>query len=159
MAPAPGQPPLLPERPLCRAVLGPGRGPVLEDVAREFHEQGYAAETFQVTEPDTAISINSLVIRMGEERDFLYRVAPVETPVPTFGARVAQERTTYQRLDVFTQTGAEGYDVTGLTRQQIIDDVLDRYENHIQYLSYAARVGGASVLTPSTHGSLPHVTF
>ena len=35
-----------------------------------------------------------------------------------------------------------------------IDDVLDRYENHVQYLGYAA-VGGASVLTPSTHGALP----
>ena len=43
----------------------------------------------------------------------------------------------------------------GLTRQQIIDDVLDRYENHVQYLSHAAEVGGASVLTPTTHGQLP----
>lgn len=78
----------------------------------------------------------------------------METPVPTFGARVAQERSTYPRLDVFTQTGAEGYDVSGLSRQQIINDVLDRYENHIQYLAYAAEVGGASVLTPTTHGTL-----
>ncbi|APX35044.1 high-affinity choline transporter BetT [Brachybacterium sp. P6-10-X1] len=129
--------------------------PALEDVSREFVEQGYPAETMSVTDEGTSISINTLIIHMGAERDFMYRVAPVETPVPTFGARVAQERTTYQRLDVFTQTGAEGYDVSGLTRQQIIDDVLDRYENHIQYLSYAAEVGGASVLTPSTLGNVP----
>ncbi|WP_425548395.1 choline BCCT transporter BetT [Brachybacterium paraconglomeratum] len=129
--------------------------PALEDVSREFREQGYDAQTRQVTDAATAVMINTLVIRMGEERDFLYRVAPVETPVPTFGARVARDRTTYQRLDVFTQTGAEGYDVTGLTRQQIINDVLDRYENHIQYLSYAAEVGGPSVLTPSTLGAVP----
>jgi choline/glycine/proline betaine transport protein len=129
--------------------------PALEDVSREFVEQGYAAEIAQEVDEATGISINTLIIRMGEERDFLYRVAPVQAPVPSFGARVAQERTTYQRLDVFTQTGAEGYDVTGLTRQQIIDDVLDRYENHVQYLSYAAEVGGASVLTPSTHGAIP----
>ena len=93
--------------------------------------------------------MNALVIHMSEERDFVYRVAPVETPVPTFGARQAQERPTYQRLEVFTQTGSEGYDIMGLTRQQVVDDVLNRYENHIQYLSYAAEVGGASVLTPS----------
>ena len=129
--------------------------PALEDVSREFVEQGYAAEIAQEIEEETGIAINTLMIRMGEERDFLYRVAPVETPVPTFGARQAQERTTYQRLEVFTQTGAEGYDVDGLTRQQIINDVLDRYENHVQYLGYAAEVGGASVLTPSTHGALP----
>lgn len=130
-------------------------GPALEDVSREFTEQGYDAQTRQVTDAGTSVMINTLVIRMGEERDFLYRVAPVETPVPTFGARVARDRTTYQRLDVFTQTGAEGYDVTGLTRQQIINDVLDRYENRIQYLSYAAKVGGPSVLTLSTLGAVP----
>ena len=129
--------------------------PALEDVSREFVEQGCAAEIAQEIDEETGIAITTLVIRMGEERDFLYRVAPVRTPVPTFGARQAQERTTYQRLEVFTQTGAEGYDVDGLTRQQIIDDVLDRYENHVQYLSHAAEVGGASVLTPSTHGALP----
>ncbi|WP_082835293.1 choline BCCT transporter BetT [Brachybacterium sp. sponge] len=129
--------------------------PALEDVSREFVEQGYAAEIAQEIDEENGIAINTLVIRMGEERDFLYRVAPVPTPVPTFGARQAQERTTYQRLEVFTQTGAEGYDVDGLTRQQIINDVLDRYENHVQYLSYAAEVGGASVLTPSTHGAVP----
>ena len=129
--------------------------PALEDVSREFLEQGYEAETRQVADGPTGISINTLIIRMGEERDFMYRVAPVETPVPRFGARVALDRRTYQRLDVFTQTGAEGYDVNGLTRQQIINDVLDRYENHIQYLSYAAEVGGASVITPSTFGAIP----
>lgn len=126
----------------------------LADVSQEFQEQGYVAQTRSITDQETGIAINTLIITMGEERDFMYRVAPVETPVPTFGARVAQERSTYPRLDGFTQTGAEGYDVTGLSRQQIINDVLDRYENHIQYLAYAAEVGGASVLTPTTHGHL-----
>lgn len=133
-------------------------GAALEDVSREFVAQGYAAETRQIIDESSGIAISTLLIHMGQERDFLYRVAPVETPVPTFGARVAQERTTYQRLDVFTQTGAEGYDVGGLTRQQIINDVLDRYENHIQCLSHAAAVGGASVLTPSTFGAMPSST-
>ena len=76
--------------------------PALVDVSREFVEQGYAAEISQEMEEETGIAINTLVIRMGEERDFLYRVAPVQTPVPTFGARQAQERTTYQHLEVFT---------------------------------------------------------
>lgn len=143
--------------PSVRAVTEFAAGTVagaLADVSQEFQEQGYVAQTRSITDQETGIAINTLVITMGEERDFMYRVAPVETPVPTFGARVAQERSTYPRLDVFTQTGAEGYDVTGLSRQQIINDVLDRYENHIQYLSYAAEVGGASVLTPTTHGHL-----
>lgn len=36
-----------------------------------------------------------------------------------------------------------------------IDDVLDRYQNHIQHLAHAAEIGGASVITSSTLGAVP----
>ena len=36
------------------------------------------------------------------------------------------ERSWKQRLEVFTQTGSGGYDLMGLTKQQVIDDELDR---------------------------------
>nr|WP_281065101.1 BCCT family transporter [Brachybacterium sacelli] len=155
VAPAPGEPALLPQHPLGRAVLAGERRPRPRGRLPRVPRAGLRRGDDVCHRRGSGISINSLIIHMGQERDFMYRVAPVETPVPTFGARVAQERTTYQRLDVFTQTGAEGYEVGSLTRQQIINDVLDRYENHIQYLSYAAEVGGASVLTPSTIDTLP----
>ncbi len=63
----------------------------------------------------------------------------------------------YYRLEVFTQTGSGGSDLMGLTRQQLIDDVLERYEAHLAFLSVSAENDTASaendtasVLTPPT---------
>ena len=123
-------------------------GPALETVAAEFRAQSYVGEITSSVQETTGIAVHSLVFRMGQERDFMYRIAPVEAPVPNFGARVAQDRETFYRLEVFTQTGSEGYSVMGLTRQQIINDVLDRYEGPVGYLSYAQAISTASVLTP-----------
>jgi choline/glycine/proline betaine transport protein len=51
-------------------------------------------------------------------------------------------------VEVFAQTGSEGYDLMGLSHQQIIDDVLDRYEAHLGFLTYSTQHDYASVLTP-----------
>jgi choline/glycine/proline betaine transport protein len=72
----------------------------------------------------------------------------VEAPVPIFSGRMSRETDVYFRLEVFTQTGSGGYDLMGLTMQQIIDDVLDRYEAHLAFLSYPTETDTASVLTP-----------
>ena len=37
----------------------------------------------------------------------------------------------------------------GLTRQQVIDDVLDRYEAHLAFLTVSTDTNTASVLTPT----------
>lgn len=124
-------------------------GPALADVAREFEAQGYRAEVSSAADPSTGITVTSLLIAMDEDRDFLYRVAPVTTPAANFGARVAQDRATYERLEMFTQTGSEGYGVHGLSRTRIAADVLDRYEDHVRYLAHARAVDTASVLTPA----------
>ncbi|MCU1442104.1 MAG: family transporter [Cryobacterium sp.] len=36
----------------------------------------------------------------------------------------------------------------GLTKQQIIDDVLDRYEAHLAFLTYSTETDTPSMLTP-----------
>jgi len=46
------------------------------------------------------------------------------------------------------QTGSGGYDLMGLTKEQIIDDVLDRYEAHLAFLTFSSESATASVLTP-----------
>lgn len=37
----------------------------------------------------------------------------------------------------------------GLTKQQVIDDVLERYEAHLTFLTVSTTTDTASVLTPS----------
>lgn len=76
-------------------------------------------------------------------------MALLEAPVPMFSGRMTRETDVYYRLEVFTQTGSGGYDLLGLTRQQVIDDVLDRYEAQLAFLTLSSQTHTASVLTPT----------
>ena len=132
--------------------------PALDDVATEFRNQGYEVEQTTMTGP-TGVEEPVLRVLMDSFRAFHYQVAIVEAPVPMFGGRMSRETDVYFRLEVFTQTGSGGYDLMGLTKQQIIDDVLDRYEAHLAFLTYSTETDTASVLTPRvppvTTGQLP----
>ena len=122
--------------------------PALDEVAGEFREQGYAVEQGTIA---NAHGIEEPVLRVSMDtfRDFHYQVAIVEAPVPMFSGRMSRETDVYYRLEVFTQTGSGGYDLMGLTRQQVIDDVLDRYEAHLAFLTFSSETDTASVLTPA----------
>ena len=54
----------------------------------------------------------------------------------------------YYRLEVFTQAGSGDYDLMGLTRQQVIDDVLERYEAHLASLTMGTDSVAESGPTP-----------
>ena len=77
------------------------------------------------------------VVTIPDHRDFHYQVQAVEAPVPKFGGRMTRETDVYYRVEVFTQTGSEGYDLMGVTQQQIMEDVLVRYEAHLGFLTYS----------------------
>lgn len=111
--------------------------PALDDVAAEFRREGYAVER-----SDTSSASGNdgplLQVALEEHPAFYYQVTLVEAPVPTFSGKVTRDTDVYYRLEVFSQAGSGGYDLMGLTRQQVIDDVLERYEAHISSLTVAA---------------------
>ena len=37
-------------------------------------------------------------------------------------------------MEVFALEGSHGYDLMGYTKEQVITDVLDHYERHLQFL-------------------------
>nr|WP_309145233.1 BCCT family transporter [Arthrobacter sp. STN4] len=130
--------------------------PALRDVADEFKQLGYDAALTSTPNAETGIHEHTLVVNMEQHRNFHYQVAAVEAPVPMFGGRsMSRETDVYYRLEVFTLTGTEGYDLMGLTRQQVINDVLDRYEAHLSFLRYSSERDYASVLTPPPPGTEP----
>lgn len=121
--------------------------PALDDVAAEFRNQGYEVELSAMTNA-SGIEEPLLRVLMDTFRAFQYHVAIVEAPVPMFSGRMSRETDVYYRLEVFTQTGSGGYDLMGLTKQQVIDDVLERYEAHLAFLTFSTQTDTASVLTP-----------
>ncbi|WP_178945232.1 choline BCCT transporter BetT [Kocuria sp. TGY1127_2] len=122
--------------------------PALDAVAAEFVEQGYVATLDTLPNEETGVDERTLLVDIPDHRTFRYQTGAVEAPVPMFGGRMSRETDVYYRLEVFTQTGSEGYDLMGLTQQQVIDDVLDRFEAHLGFLSYSAAHDAVSVVTP-----------
>ncbi|PFG39062.1 choline/glycine/proline betaine transport protein [Georgenia soli] len=130
--------------------------PALTAVAAEFREQGYEATLTTTPNPETDVDEHTLVVNMEEHRDFHYQTAAVQAPVPSIGGRpMSKGDDIYYKIEVFTQTGTEGYDLMGLTQQQVINDVLDRYEAHLSFLRYSSEHDYASVLTPAAPAGPP----
>jgi choline/glycine/proline betaine transport protein len=118
--------------------------PALNEVVGEFTKQGHPATLDIVPNEQTGISSYALVVTIPDHPDFLYQVQAVESPMPVFGGRMFPETEVYYRVEVFTQTGSEGYDLMGVTHEQMIDDVLARYEAHLGFLTYLNQHDGES---------------
>jgi choline/glycine/proline betaine transport protein len=54
--------------------------------------------------------------------------------MPVYGDSSMREGDFYYRLDIHLLDGGQGYDVMGYTYSQLIDDVLDQYEQHVEFV-------------------------
>lgn len=129
--------------------------PALHTTAEEFRKEGYVVTVEPRIDAETGMTEAFFQVDIPDHRSFLYKVAPIETPVPIFGARPAPSLKKYFRMEVFTHTGSEGYDLYGVDKQQVIDDVLDRFEAHLGFLSYSAENLSDTVITPPVEAVAP----
>ncbi len=111
--------------------------PALNDVANEFERQGYEIDRDNIPHIDNDIDIGGPLLKVASDakNNFYYQVSMVETPSPTFSGKMAPNTDVYYRLEVTTQTGSGGYDLMGLTKQQVIDDVLEQYQAYLTFIS------------------------
>ena len=107
--------------------------PALTEVREELREHGIEAEVHDGTD-DSGHSYVELMADLGEEAPFQYRVEPREARMPVYGDRSLRDSDVYYRLDVHLREGGQGYDVMGYTHSQLIDDVLDQYEQHVEFM-------------------------
>ncbi len=110
--------------------------PALNTLASELRDSGVvvSVDTEPVAE-NPALPQVCLTVALAPERDFVYRVHPVAFPTPGFGGfRTNPDSDRYYRLEVFTATGSLGYDVLGYTSEQLINDALDCYERHLEFI-------------------------
>ncbi|MDQ3716177.1 MAG: choline BCCT transporter BetT [Actinomycetota bacterium] len=108
--------------------------PALEAVALELGEQGVDASIQDDSDADGSARQVELVATLGDTEPFRYQVSPREMSVPIRGSREAHGRSHYWGLEVHLQEGGQGYDIMGYTYTQLIDDVLDQYERHLEFL-------------------------
>jgi choline/glycine/proline betaine transport protein len=108
--------------------------PAIEDVAEVFREKGLAVQT----ELDPTNANLSLEVGHGEQHPFIYRVIMQGYFTPSFaragmgGLHLKNRR--YYRAEVYLAEGSQDYDLMSYTKEQIINDMLDQYERHLQFL-------------------------
>ncbi len=121
--------------------------PALQDVHDELESQG-AEVSLTLVEPDAnGIRSADLAVGLGEERPFKYQIYPVQYETPSYALRSASTDTKYFRMEVFSLEGSHGYDVMGYTKEQLITDVLDHYERHLEFLHLNREVPGNTAIT------------
>jgi len=107
--------------------------PALEEVATELRDQRVGVEVLGCADEDDQPGVE-LVTDVGADLPFVYRVQHREQPIPAYGGWAPRGDERYSRLEVHLRDGGQGYDVLGYTRTQLIDDVLDQYERHLEFL-------------------------
>ena len=110
--------------------------PAMQDVCAELNKQGVQTTVIR-NEEDQSLTFEVL---HGEEVDFLYQVKPVSALMPVFAMNQAsnlesdKHHERYWRAEVFLREGSQEYDLVGYSREQIIGDILNQYERHMQFL-------------------------
>lgn len=112
--------------------------PALEEVAEEIRKQGYIAEV-EVTDEKRC----KLEVMHSGDVNFVYKVEPRAYIRPDFmtpddsevqAENEEPEKRKYFRAEVHLIEGGQDYDIMGWLREEVIEDILDQYEQHMHFL-------------------------
>ncbi len=107
--------------------------PAIQAVADELAKKGLAVAVNQTpNEQDELYQIN-LEISYQNEQNFIYGIHPVAYPVP-IRPIVPDAQDEYYRLETMLFDGLQGNDLSGYDKEQVINDILDKYERHRAFL-------------------------
>ncbi len=120
--------------------------PAFGEVAAELREQGADASVTEGLDTEAGIGYVGLHVPIGHQDEFLYRVEPVEMPTPAFATRSVTQHDTYVRFEVHLAEGSQGYDVMGYSKEQLIANILDQYERHLEFLRLHREASARSAL-------------
>lgn len=123
--------------------------PAMQEVAQELELRG-AKVTFNEHEPqeDEKIGPLELQVALGEEQNFVYQIWPVRYAVPAFTYRARAGKSNYYRLETFLLEGTQGNDLMDFTKHQVINDILDQYERHLNFLHINREAPGNTLTFP-----------
>ncbi len=84
-----------------------------------------------------SVQIEGLKLQVGhgDQDDFIYEVNLVKAERPNFTLNTSGKLAEYYyRAEVFLNEGSQEYDLVGYTKEQVLVDILNQYERHMQYL-------------------------
>lgn len=109
--------------------------PVIEAVATELIDKGIQVNIQEKSlEEEPELYHLDLTIQLDEEENFVYEIWPVRYDTPNFSSRGKRTKRYYYRLESYLFEGSQGNDLVGYSKEQVINDILDKYERHMMYL-------------------------
>ncbi|GAB2802612.1 choline BCCT transporter BetT [Halomonas shantousis] len=105
--------------------------PAMQEVCRGLEQQNVQASIAEGEGDDEHLALN---VPLEDEQNFTYQIWPRRFATPSFAIRAQQSNAHYYRLEVYLLEGSQGYDLMGYTREQVIEDILDQYERHLNFL-------------------------
>ncbi|EET2687578.1 choline BCCT transporter BetT [Escherichia coli] len=123
--------------------------PAMEEVAQELRLRGAYVELKSLPpEEGQQLGHLDLLVHMGEEQNFVYQIWPQQYSVPGFTYRARSGKSTYYRLETFLLEGSQGNDLMDYSKEQVITDILDQYERHLNFIHLHREAPGHSVMFP-----------
>ena len=123
--------------------------PAMQEVAKELELRGGRVTLDRHAAEDNALGYIDLRVNLGEEQDFVYQVWPQQYSVPGFTYRARSGKSTYYRLETFLLEGSQGNDLMDYSKEQVIINILDQYERHLNFIHLHREAPGNSVTFPS----------
>ncbi|CZE46143.1 BCCT family transporter [Campylobacter geochelonis] len=116
----------LPEQTTAQSFVKTVVAPVFFEIKTEFKKNGLNSKIIT----DKANHKIHIVVALKDESDFLYGIKLVEREKPSY----ASKDDSYYRAEVFLKEGGQNYDVFGWAKQTLINDIVEQYRKHMQFL-------------------------
>ena len=118
-----------------KAMLDDVCKPAVEAVANEMMSKGIQVSVNEKTLDDEPELYHlDLIINLNQEENFVYEIWPVRYDTPNFSTKAKRAKRYYYRLESYLFEGSQGNDLVGYGKEQVINDILDKYERHMMYL-------------------------
>jgi choline/glycine/proline betaine transport protein len=123
--------------------------PAMQEVAQELELRG-AKVQFSEHPPSGDEKLNhlELLVLLGDEQNFVYQIWPQEYVVPGFTYRARAGKSHYFRLETYLREGTQGNDLMDYSKHQVINDILDHYERHLNFLHIYREAPGNALSFP-----------
>jgi hypothetical protein len=121
----------------------------MEEVAQELKLRGAQVELHSLPpEEEENLGHLELLVNLGDEHNFVYQVWPQQYTIPGFTGRARSGKSHYYRLETFLLEGTLGNDLMDYSKEQVITDILDQYERHLNFIHLHREAPGSSVTFP-----------
>lgn len=118
-----------PERePVLDFIYGDAKS-ALKNVKQELRDKDWPAELKEDPDNDRII----LTVERKKELDFAYEIRLRDYLLPEYALSNDKHRENYYRAEVFLRQGGQSYNLFGWEQTDIINDVINQFENYLQF--------------------------